>query len=202
MHNSRRRRLLVAATPLAAVLLVAGCSSDSTSQPDGSPSPEASAASNPVSPGPTSSQPGAPAASGDAAPAVTSDGVTVTGAKGGQPSVTVTPDQAAPAELVVVDVYEGTGPELEAGGSGIFEYEGVLFSDGTTFDSSWDRGSPIAVTLERVIPGWQEGLVGMKTGGRRLLIIPPDQAYGNQALQGIPPNSTLVFVVDLEEVAG
>lgn len=202
MQKSRRRRLLVAAAPIAAVVLVAGCSSDSTSQSDGSPSPESSAPSNPASGTPTSSPTSTPATSGDAAPDVTSNGVTVSGAEGGEPSVTVTQGLAAPAELVVVDVYEGTGPQLEAGGSGIFEYEGVLFSDGTTFDSSWDRGSPIALTLERVIPGWQEGLVDMKAGGRRLLIIPPDQAYGNQALSGIPPNSTLVFVVDLVEVTG
>jgi peptidylprolyl isomerase len=133
---------------------------------------------------------------------VTSNGVTVTGAAGGQPVVAVTRGEPSPTELVAVDVYPGNGAELETGGSGVFEYEGVLFSDGTTFDSSWERGSPVSLTLERVIPGWQKGLVGMQVGGRRLLIIPPVDAYGAQALPGIPPNSTLVFVVDLVEVTG
>jgi peptidylprolyl isomerase len=128
------------------------------------------------------------------------DGVTVTGNKGEQPKVTVTPGQPAPTTLVAKDVYEGTGDAMPAGGTGEWNYEGVLFSDGTLFDSSWERGQPITFGLDQVIPGWREGLVGMKAGGRRLLIIPPEKAYGNRALQGIPPNSTLVFVVDLEDV--
>lgn len=131
---------------------------------------------------------------------MTTDGVTVSGPKGGQPSIAVTPGTAAPSQLVVVDVYEGDGAEIEAGGAGQFNYEGVLFSDGVPFDSSWTRGEPISFGLDQVIPGWQEGIVGMREGGRRLLIVPPDLAYGQRALGGIPPNSTLVFVVDLNRV--
>lgn len=142
------------------------------------------------------------AASGASAPAVSANGVTVTGAVGTQPKVTVTAGEAAPADLVTVDIYPGTGKALEPGGSGVFDYEGVLFSEGTVFDSSWERGRPLSLSLDRVIPGWQEGLVGMKEGGRRLLIIPPNLAYGNQAIPGIAPNSTLVFVVDLQKVTG
>lgn len=131
---------------------------------------------------------------------VTTDGVTVSGPKGGQPTITVTPGTPAPTGLVVVDVYEGDGAEIEAGGAGQFNYEGALFSDGVPFDSSWERGDPISFGLDQVIPGWQEGIVGMREGGRRLLIVPPDLAYGQRALGGIPPNSTLVFVVDLNRV--
>lgn len=131
---------------------------------------------------------------------VTTDGVTVSGPVGGQPTITVTPGTTPPTELVVVDVYEGDGAEIEAGGAGQFNYEGVLFSDGVPFDSSWERGDPISFGLDQVIPGWQEGIVGMREGGRRLLIVPPDLAYGQRALGGIPPNSTLVFVVDLNRV--
>lgn len=133
-------------------------------------------------------------------PTITVDGVTVSGPKGGQPEVTVTPGAPAPTTLVSQDVYAGDGKEITTGGAGSFQYEGVLFSDGVQFDSSWERGEPIQLSLDQVIPGWQTGLVGMKEGGRRLLIIPPDQAYGQRALAGIPPNSTLVFVVDLEQV--
>ncbi|MDQ1248870.1 MAG: hypothetical protein QG597_3244 [Actinomycetota bacterium] len=141
-------------------------------------------------------------ANGESAPPVTTDGVTITGAVGAQPTIAVTPGAQAPKELVVVDIYPGTGEALEPGGSGVFDYEGVLYSDGTVFDSSWERGQPVSLSLDRVIPGWQEGLVGMKEGGRRALIIPPDQAYGAQAIPGIAPNSTLIFVVDLQKVTG
>lgn len=195
------------ASALTAVTLV-GCggsaSTDSSATPPATASvtadPTAGAVGSPGAGEPTATREAS--ASGEAVPAVTSNGVTVTGDKGAQPTVTVTPGEKAPDGLVVVDVYPGTGDELKAGGSGVFDYEGVLFSDGTMFDSSWERGDPISLSLERVIAGWQEGLPGMKEGGRRLLIIPPDLAYGTQAIPGIPPNSTLVFVVDLQEVTG
>ena len=128
------------------------------------------------------------------------DGVTVSGTIDEKPVVAVTPGQPVPSGLVAQDVVTGSGKAIAATGTGTFNYTGVLFSDGTTFDSSWDRGQPITFPLDRVIPGWQQGLAGMQEGGRRLLIIPPDLAYGSQALPGIPPNSTLVFVVDLEKV--
>ena len=170
--------------------------------PSGS-SPGASASLSSPAPAASSSAAGSgsPAASGSASAAsVTADGVTVSGAAGSAPQIMVTPGAAAPTSLVAVDVYPGTGKELKAGGSGTFNYTGELFSDGSVFDSSWERGQPISLTLDRVIPGWRDGVVGMKAGGRRLLIVPPDQGYGAKAIAGIPPNSTLVFVVDLEEV--
>ena len=78
-------------------------------------------------------------------------------------------------------------------------YLGVGASTGETFDSSWERGQPATFPLDQVIPGWSEGLVGMKVGGRRELVIPAEQAYGDQppAGSGIKPGETLVFVVDL-----
>lgn len=203
--TSPRAAVAAVATPLLALALLTGCGSDSQSGNAASPTSatsETAPGNASGSPAASPTSPGTTDESGAAAPTVTSNGVTVSGNRGEQPKVTVTPGEPAPAELVALDIYPGSGAELEAGGSGVFEYEGVLFSDGTTFDSSWDRGSPIAATLQRVIPGWQEGLVGMQAGGRRLLIVPPDLAYGIRALPGIPPNSTLVFVVDLKEVTG
>ncbi len=214
MHFSNRR-LIRAAAPLAAPLtlatLLVGCSSDSSSSPGTEATSTPGTSAEVAAPGDSAAvgSPGAAAptatrtpASDESAPTTSSNGVTVTGAAGGQPRIEVTRDEPAPTELVIVDIYPGDGTELETGGSGVFEYEGVLFGDGSTFDSSWDRGSPVSLSLERVIPGWQEGLVGMQVGGRRMIIVPPDAAYGDRALPGIPPNSTLVFVVDLVEVTG
>ncbi|MCC7075546.1 MAG: FKBP-type peptidyl-prolyl cis-trans isomerase [Acidimicrobiia bacterium] len=106
-----------------------------------------------------------------------------------------------PAELVTEDLAEGNGATVESSSSVTVNYTGVLWPDGDEFDSSWSRGEPTSFALSGVIPGWSEGLVGMKAGGRRLLVIPPDLAYGAQGAGGdIPPNSTLVFVVDVLEV--
>ena len=177
-----------------ALLFLTGCGSDSTDSAEAAAPTTATASVSPEA----SSSPTASAK--EDGPTITVDGVTVSGPKGGPPVIAVTPGAPAPTTLVSQDVYVGDGKEITAGGAGSFQYDGVLFSDGVQFDSSWARGEPIQLSLDQVIPGWQTGLVGMKEGGRRLLIIPPDQAYGQRALAGIPPNSTLVFVVDLERV--
>jgi peptidylprolyl isomerase len=111
----------------------------------------------------------------------------------------VVPEGAAPTELVIEDLVEGTGAEATTGSYASVNYVGVLFKDGTEFDNSYDRGAPFNVTLGagRVIKGWDEGLVGMKVGGRRQLVIPPDLAYGEGGSGSIGPNETLVFVIDL-----
>ncbi|HSI81377.1 MAG TPA: FKBP-type peptidyl-prolyl cis-trans isomerase [Solirubrobacterales bacterium] len=82
-------------------------------------------------------------------------------------------------------------------------YVGALHSDGSEFDAPWDRGEPFAFQLGagKVIPGWDEGVAGMRVGGRRQLVIPPDKAYGRQGSGPIGPNETLVFVVDLLDVS-
>ena len=207
MTPARRRVRVIGLTFVAAAtslaLMACGSSADSQGGTASAPSASASTADSAASAsaGASSASPQASVeGSGEPAPPVTTNGVTVTGNKGEQPTVKVTPGEPAPTSLVVKDVYDGTGTAIQKGGVGTFNYEGVLFSDGAIFDSSWQRGQPITFGLDQVIPGWQEGLVGMKVGGRRLLIIPPDKAYGSKALQGIPPNSTLVFVVDLLDV--
>lgn len=120
----------------------------------------------------------------------------------GKPEVVV-PDGPAPTELEIDDLTVGTGKEAAAGDYLVMHYVGVRHTDGGQFDSSWDRDSTISFILGtgRVIQGWDQGIVGMREGGRRLLSIPSDLAYGDAA-QGadIPANSALVFVVDLVDV--
>jgi peptidylprolyl isomerase len=105
-----------------------------------------------------------------------------------------------PAEIEIEDITVGDGPEAEAGHAVTVHYVGVSFSTGKQFDASWDRGEPFQFPLGggRVIQGWDEGVAGMKVGGRRKLVIPPHKGYGSRgAGAAIKPNETLVFVVDL-----
>ena len=116
-----------------------------------------------------------------------------------KPKVQV-PDGPPPSKLQVKDITEGSGPEAKAGDNLSMQYVGVVYKTGKEFDASWDRGQPFDFTLGQgsVIPGWDQGIVGMKAGGRRELIIPPDLGYGaTGSPPSIPPNATLVFVVDL-----
>lgn len=115
-----------------------------------------------------------------------------------KPAVTV-PTGAAPKQLVIKDLIKGTGTAAKAGSNLTVNYVGVLYQGGKEFDSSWKRSQtfPFVLGQGSVIPGWDKGLVGMKAGGRRELIIPSSLAYGPRGTAGIPPNSPLVFVVDL-----
>jgi FKBP-type peptidyl-prolyl cis-trans isomerase len=116
-----------------------------------------------------------------------------------RPTVTVS-DEPAPTELVVNDIVEGSGPEAKDGDEVSVQYVGALYDNGKEFDASWDRGEPFELTLGggTVIQGWDQGLVGMKAGGRRELIIPPDLGYGPQGSPPtIPADATLVFIVDM-----
>ena len=115
-----------------------------------------------------------------------------------------TPDGAPPTQLEVNDVVEGDGPAAQAGDQITVQYVGVDYTTGAQFDASWDRGQPFPFQLGsgQVIPGWDQGLEGMKVGGRRELIIPPDLAYGPQGSPpDIGPNATLIFVIDLTDVS-
>lgn len=101
-------------------------------------------------------------------------------------------------ELKIEDLKKGTGPAVKSGDTVSINYKGTL-TDGTPFDSSYDRGEPFEtkIGVGEVIKGWDQGVVGMQVGGKRKLIIPPALAYGDQAAGTIPPNSTLVFEVEL-----
>jgi peptidylprolyl isomerase len=116
-----------------------------------------------------------------------------------QPKVTP-PSGAAPKTLVTKEIVKGTGPEAKAGASVTVNYVGVLYHGGKEFDASWKRSEPFTFTLGKgqVIKGWDQGVAGMKVGGRRELIIPAELAYGKTGSPPtIPPNAPLVFVVDL-----
>jgi peptidylprolyl isomerase len=120
-----------------------------------------------------------------------------------KPVVTV-PTGAAPTTLVKKDLITGTGKTAAAGQTVTVNYVGVLYKGGKQFDSSWSRNQTFTTQLSNgnVIPGWVQGIPGMKVGGRRELIIPPNLAYGKAGSGStIPPNSTLVFVVDLLSVS-
>jgi peptidylprolyl isomerase len=103
-----------------------------------------------------------------------------------------------PKKLVVQDIVKGSGPGAKRGDQLTMQYVGALYDTGQEFDASWDRGQPFPLRLGQgmVIAGWDQGLVGLKKGGRRKLIIPPDLGYGPQGQGPIPPNATLVFIVD------
>jgi peptidylprolyl isomerase len=110
------------------------------------------------------------------------------------------PGGEPPADLEITDLWEGTGAEAKAGDTVEVHYVGVAFSTGEQFDASWDRGSPLQFRLGvgQVIQGWDQGVQGMKVGGRRQLIIPPGLAYGDRGAPGaIAPGETLIFVCDL-----
>ena len=106
----------------------------------------------------------------------------------------------APTDLEITDLIEGAGPEATAGKTVSVHYVGVAHSTGEEFDASWNRGEPLAfrVGVGQVIKGWDDGVAGMKVGGRRRITIPPQLAYGKRGAGGvIGPDETLVFVVDL-----
>jgi len=113
------------------------------------------------------------------------------------------PDFEVPEDLVVTDVTQGEGAEATDGSTVSVHYVGVAHSTGEEFDASYNRGQPLQFRLGtgQVISGWDQGVAGMKVGGRRQLVIPPHLGYGDRGAGGvIKPGETLIFVVDLLEV--
>lgn len=171
----------------------------------GSVSCSSSATGTPV--GATTSAPTVGVATGgpataSALAACTVDDITVTGAAGSKPTITVPDTCSPPPQLLSKDLVVGTGPEVTEGVTMQTHYDLVTWSDKQELDSSWSRGEPFPlkdVGRAQVIDGWNEGLLGMRQGGRRLLVVPPDKGYG-QGGNGIRPGETLVFVVDAVQV--
>jgi peptidylprolyl isomerase len=128
------------------------------------------------------------------------------GTWGKEPKIVV-PNAGPPNQLVSEDLIKGTGATAQDGDSISVQYIGEQYSTGQVFDASWQHPGhkPFVFTLGQgqVIPGWDEGVLGMKVGGRRELIIPPDLAYGSNPPQGsgIQSNATLIFIVDLVSVS-
>ncbi|MEU3187788.1 FKBP-type peptidyl-prolyl cis-trans isomerase [Streptomyces sp. NPDC006923] len=114
------------------------------------------------------------------------------------------PGGEPPADLEIKDIWEGDGPVAKAGDTVSVHYVGVAFSTGEEFDASWNRGTPLQFQLGvgQVISGWDQGVQGMKVGGRRQLTIPSHLAYGERGAGGgaIAPGETLIFVCDLVAV--
>jgi peptidylprolyl isomerase len=120
-----------------------------------------------------------------------------------KPDVQIPADQSPSYQLEVEDIIEGDGDEAVAGKIVEVHYVGVSWNTRRQFDASWDRGDTFKFGLGKgqVIPGWDQGVKGMKVGGRRRITIPPDMAYGKRGAGGvIGPDETLVFVVDLLSV--
>ena len=113
------------------------------------------------------------------------------------------PQDPVPTELRIVDEIQGTGKEATPGATVSCHYVGVTYSGGEEFDASWNRGEPLGFTVGvgQVIQGWDQGLLGMKVGGRRRLEIPSEMAYGKRGAGAqIGPDEALIFVVDLLDV--
>jgi len=111
------------------------------------------------------------------------------------------PDGPPPTELVITDLVLGDGAEAGPGDTVEVHYLGIEFDTGEEFDSSWNRGESISFPLRGLIQGWQDGIPGMRVGGRRQLVIPPDQAYGQAGSGHRLSGKTLIFVIDLIGVA-
>lgn len=164
--------------------------STSSSSTDASPTPEASSSAKPGKPakdvkGAGAAKPGIPAVT-DNATDLKKEPVLAAG----------TGD--APSKLLTRDLVVGDGDKAVASDTVKVRYVGALYTDGTVFDSSWKGGmDPIEFPLSGVVPGFAQGIVGMKVGGRREIVIPAELGYGSADQGVIPPNSVLVFIVDL-----
>jgi peptidylprolyl isomerase len=195
ISKTARARTGAALAVLGLTALIAGCGSSSSStitvgnESDTSSVPHAAGEKTASTPAPAT-PPSAAAKTPPSGPLAT------------KPAVTV-PSGTAPATLVTKELIKGTGPEAKAGQPVTVNYVGVLYKGGKEFDSSWKRSEPFEFTLGKgqVIKGWDQGVAGMKVGGRRELIIPAELAYGKTGSPPtIPPNAPLVFVVDLLSV--
>jgi peptidylprolyl isomerase len=136
--------------------------------------------------------------SGDSSASTAADSSTAPPTK---PKVEV-PNGAPPTKLESRDLVQGDGAVARAGDEVTVQYVGVDYRSGKQFDASWDRGEPFTFPLGagEVIQGWDQGVQGMKVGGRRELIVPPKLGYGSRQVGPIAANSTLIFVVDLISV--
>jgi peptidylprolyl isomerase len=182
-HTRRRLAAIIAAL---AATAVAGCGSASSGgriqlAPSGGATSSASAPAAASAAPATTPKPPSPLAS--------------------EPAIHV-PSGPPPTKLVVKDLIKGHGKAARPGDQITVNYVGALYSNGKVFDSSWKRHQPYTTTLASgaggVIEGWVKGIAGMRVGGRRELIIPPSLAYGKAGNPPtIPPNATLIFIVDL-----
>lgn len=180
MRNRAKTKPLIAAS-IASIgaLLLAGCTTDGGHPSAIKPKQQGASTVN------TSTNPSIPV---------------VTGAAHSAPVIEA-PKGSAPTTLLTHDVIVGTGAEAVATSTLTVHYTLMAWSTGKVVESSWNGGQPATFALSGVIPGWQQGIPGMKVGGRRVLVIPPALGYGAQGAGPIGPNETLIFVVDLISIA-
>jgi peptidylprolyl isomerase len=192
------RTALVLVSLLTAGLSVACTASDRPSTATGGASSSATAQAGAQTP----SAP--PSVSKISGPPCTAEDFKVSGALGAKPAITVPTTCAPPASLLIKDLEPGTGTEIKQGSTAALHYVLATFSDHKTREASWDGGQPFElqnIGQAGVIQGWNEGLIGLKQGGRRLLVVPSDKGYP-QGSGDIPPGETLVFVIDAVQVQG
>ena len=192
------KKTSITCSVLALAAAVAGCGSSSTTAPGVQLAPSAGATAATT----TAAASSAASSTSASATSTTTSNTPLPTALKTKPKVAI-PSGPAPKKLVVKDLIKGTGPAANPNSTVNVQYVGELYKGGKQFDASWNDGSgqPVSLPLSGVIKGWQQGIPGMKVGGRRELIIPPSLGYGPTAQSKIPANSTLVFVIDLHGVS-
>jgi peptidylprolyl isomerase len=170
--TSRRSTFLLIPVVLASLIVVSGCTTDGGTTTEKAPMTSASDASSSI------------------------NFPVVTGALGSTPTIVV-PKDAPPATLEIKDLALGQGASVQSNSTVTVHYLLMAWKTGAIIDSSWSRGAPSSFPLNQVIPGWQQGMPGMKIGGRRELIVPPSLGYGAMGSGPVGPDETLIFVVDL-----
>jgi peptidylprolyl isomerase len=202
-------RSLAIPTLAALALALAGCGGSSS--PGIQPAPSAGLTEAPAS---TTTTPTTPTNTTSTTATTPTTTTPLPAAFNTKPTVTVPPGPP-PTKLKVIDLIKGKGPAATAGSTVTVQYVGVLDKNGKQFDASWnDGGQPVSFPLSGVIPGWTQGIPGMRVGGRRMLIIPASLAYAKASRPAsgasngsggkdvaIPANSALVFVIDLHGVS-
>lgn len=173
-----RIRLAFASTLAIGALIVTGCATDTKTAEDQTSAPAESCAFD-----------------------ESVDGVTAVATGGQTPELAVPKGATPPKTLQIIDLCAGEGEEAQADSTVTVDYVGVGYNSGEIFDSSYAKGAPLTFNLGEVIPGWTQGVTGMKPGGARLLLIPADLAYGERgAPPSIEPNEALAFVVELQSI--
>ncbi|TWP51932.1 FKBP-type peptidylprolyl isomerase [Lentzea tibetensis] len=192
-----RNVLLIASLAVVAAASIGCSSSDRPSTQTLGNTPSATA--------PKAQTPSSTSAAKPTGPVCTAADFKVAGEFGAKPTVTVPTTCQPGPELIISDLKPGTGPEVKKGSTAEVNYQLTTFSDKQIADESFGTGQTFPVEnvgAASVIKGWNEGLIGLKEGGRRLLIIPPSLGYGPQGSGSIQPNETLIFVVDAVKVTG
>jgi len=201
-------KVITVTVALAAAAALSACSpseQDSTKPPVTGPTgtpPSTSSSTSASSSAPASSTASSSTGASNSAECKADD-IKVDGAAGAKPTITIPTTCKPPSALVSKDITPGTGAAMSANSTITVHYTLATWTGKKIIQSSYDAGQPFTKPLSQLIPGWQQGMTGMKQGGRRLLILPPSLGYGPQGSPpDIQPNETLVFVVDALQVQG